>query len=173
MKISKKISLAAILCALAVVFLLLGSIVETVTLSASAIAAICISVAITELGYGYSFIIYAAVTFLAFLLLPIKDSVLYFACFFGYYPILKAQTERLKPWVAYVVKGLVLTAAYALTAFIGIKFLIPEANVFKYVLILYPAVLLVFYAYDYALTKLMRYYANSLRKRLGIDKFFS
>ncbi len=172
MKISKKISLAAILSALSVVILLLGSVLETVTLSAAAIASLCIAVAVIELGKSYAFITYACTATLAFLLLPNKDPMLYFSCFFGYYPIIKKLTEYLNKPLGYLLKGLTFTAAYAFVAFIGIKFIAPQAlELLKYIFIVYPVVLLVFYAFDYALTKLLRYYEINLRKRLGIDKF--
>ena len=38
-------------------------------------------------------------------------------------------------------------------------------------LVAYPILLIIFFIFDYALTKLTRYYIQSLRKRLGIDKF--
>ncbi len=171
MKLSKKISLSAMLASLGFIILLLGGFLETITLSAAAIASLCIAVSVYELGKSYSFVIYACITTLAFLLLPNKDPMLYFACFFGYYPIVKKLTECLKPWLSYLLKGLTLTAAYAFTAFIGIKLFAPEAELLKWIFILYPAVLIVFYAFDFSLTKLMKYYEDRLRKQLGIDKF--
>lgn len=173
MKISKKVSLAAMLSALSVIMLLMGSFLETVTLSVAAIAAVCVSVAVIELGYGYSFLVYAATALIALLPLPSKEPLLYFLCFFGYYPIIKSLIEKLKTVFAYLLKGAALTAAYALTAFIGIKLFAPETDLIKYVFILFPIILAVFYAYDYALSKLMKYYVSSLRKRLGIDKFLN
>ena len=169
--ISKKISLGAILCALSVAILLIGSFMETVTFSCAAISAICVSVAVIELGFGYSFIIYAASTVLSFLLLPVKDPVLYFACFFGYYPMLKTLCEKLRRALEYALKGVCFSFSYALISFIGIKLLVSQTNLIKYVLLFFPVALAVFFAYDYALSKLVLYYKQTLRKRIGVDKF--
>ena len=96
MKTAKKISLAAILAALAFIILLIGCVLETVTFSVAAIASLTIIVAVAELGYTYAVLLYASVSVLAFLLLPVKDPLLYFAGFFGYYPILKSVIEKIK-----------------------------------------------------------------------------
>ena len=171
MKLTKKISLSAILIALAFLILLLGNILETVTFSVAAIASICVIVALSELGYQYAFMVYMATSVIAFLLLPVKDPVLYFAGFFGYYPIVKSVVERIPSKITYLLKGAIFACAYSLIAIIGIKFLLPEADLIKYILIAFPILVIVFYVFDYALTKLINYYKNSIRKRLGIDKF--
>ncbi len=171
MNSTKKIALTAILSALAVVFLLLGSFLETVTLSAAAIASLLTVVAVCELGYSYAFSVWAIASILGLLLLPIKDPVLYFACFFGYYPIVKSLAEKIKSKLSYLIKLGVFTAAYILTAFVGIKLFAPEADVIKYLLIGFPLLLIIFLVFDFALTRLIIYYQKSLRKRLGIDKF--
>ncbi|MBR2474689.1 MAG: hypothetical protein IKB51_06670 [Clostridia bacterium] len=170
MKTTKKISLAAILAALAFIILLIGCVLETVTFSVPAIASLVVIVAVVELGYTYAVLLYASVSVLAFLLLPVKDPLLYFAGFFGYYPILKSVVEKIKiKPLSYVSKGVIFSAAYALVAFIGIKFFAPEADLIKAVLIAYPIFTVVFYIFDFALTKLISYYCRSLRKRLKID----
>lgn len=168
--LTKKISFSAILIALAFLILLLGNVAETVTFSVAAIASLCVIMALSELGYKYAIMVYAATSIIAFLLLPVKDPLLYFAGFFGYYPIVKKLVERINSKIVYVLKGAIFSCAYSIVAIIGIKVLIPEADVIKYVLIGFPILLIVFYVFDHALSKLIKYYENSLRKRIGIDK---
>ena len=171
MKQSKKVSFSAILAALAVIVMLIGSVVETVTLATAGIASLCIMIAVLELGKTYAFMIYAAASVLALLLLPVKDPAIFFALSFGYYPILKLLIEKIKnKIVAYALKGCVFTAAFSALFLIAIKFLVPNANLTKYAIVWYLFGLLIFFAFDYAFSKLIRSYFFSLRKRLGIDK---
>lgn len=170
MKLSKKMSLSAILVAISVVIMLLGSFLETVTLSSAAIASICVMVAVVELGYKYAAMVYVAASFLSFILLPVKDPAIFFAASFGFYPIVKALLEKIRSKISYLYKGLVFTAAFAFLYFVAIKFLAPQVDLMKYLFIIYPVALIVFFIFDYAFSKLTHSYCNYLRKRLGIDK---
>lgn len=173
MKSSKKFALTAILSAMAVILLLAGSLIETITFSSAAIASLCVIVAVYELGYYYAASVWMIASTLGIFLLPIKDPVLYFSCFFGYYPILKSLLEKLKSKISYLFKALVFSASYALVAIIALTLLVPNAeiNLILVLLIAYPILLIIFFIFDFALTKLTNYYCQSLRKRLGIDKF--
>ena len=171
MSVTKKVSFSAILAAVSFIILLMGCVLETVTFSVAAIASLCIVVAVIELGYLYSAMIYAAVSLISFFLLPVKDPLLYYTAFFGFYPIIKALTERLNKAMAYIIKGAVFTASFFAVLFLGIKLIAPEVKLETYLVIIGYAVLLaVFYAFDYALTKLILSYNSRIRKRLGIDK---
>ncbi len=173
MKSSKKITLAAILSAMSIILLLIGSLIETMTFSAAAIASLCVIVAVCELGYYYAASVWMIASTLGILLLPIKDPVLYFACFFGYYPIVKSIFEKIKSKISYLLKAIVFTVSYVLVALIALLLLVPNAefNLIIVVSIAYPILLVIFFIFDFALTKLIRYYYFSLRKRLGIDNF--
>lgn len=173
MKPSKKISFAAILSTLSFIVMLIGCFAQTVTLSAAAVASLFVAIALKELGIKYSLTVYATSSALAFILLPSKEPLLYFLCFFGYYPVIKILVERFKPVINYLLKWLSLTLSYALIALIFVKIIAPEAQLLKYVFILYPAVLAVFLLFDRALSKLIKYYAFTLRKKLKIDKYLA
>lgn len=169
MKITKKISLCAILTALAFIVLLLGAFFDTVTLSTAAIASIFVMIAVAELGYMYSAMVYAATAVIAFLLLPSKDPFILFSCFFGYYPILKSLCEKLKRNFSFLLKGIVFTVGYLFIALIGSLFFVVVDEYVKILFVLFPFFLAVFYLFDYAFTKLISLYCQKLRKRLGID----
>lgn len=171
MKASKKISFAAILSALSFIVMLIGCFAQTVTLSAAALASLFVAIALKELGVKYSLTVYATSSVLALILLPSKEPFLYFLCFFGYYPVIKDLTERFKPITAYLLKLLSLTVSYALIIFIFVKIIAPKTQLLKYALILYPIVLAVFFLFDRAFSKLIKYYVFSLRKKLKIDKY--
>ena len=170
MKLTKKISFAAILSALSFLILLVGCVIDTVTLTAAAIASLCIVVAVIELGYTYSLLVYFSVSILAFLLLPVKDPLLYFAGFFGYYPIVKNLAEKANKVLSYVIKGVAFSVAFVAIYFVGIKFFAPEVTIKPtIVFVAYLVLLIVFYLFDYALNKLTVSYINRLRKRMRID----
>ena len=171
MRLSKKLSIAAILAALSVIIMLIGSLIETVTLATAAVASVGVIIAIIELGKSYGIMVYVATTALSLLLLPIKDPALFYALSFGYYPIIKLLIEKItyRP-ISYLLKGIVFTAAFSVLFYIAVKFLVPGTNLMKYLIFIYPAALVVFFVFDYALSKLIRSYVFNLRKRLGIDK---
>ena len=64
-KKSKEVALAGMLTALAVVILFLGSLVELLDLSAAALAALVVMVAVIELGNGKAFAVYLAAAVLS------------------------------------------------------------------------------------------------------------
>lgn len=171
MKLSKKLSVSAILAALAVIILLIGSFVETVTLATAAIASVCVMVAVIELGASYSIMIYLVSSVLGIVLLPIKDPAIFYVLSFGYYPIVKYFVEKIRvKAIPYVIKGAVFTAAFSALFYIAVKFLVPEAGLTKYLIFIYPAALLVFFVFDYSFSRLSYSYVTKLRKRLGINK---
>ena len=77
MSLSKKLSFSAILSALAVIIMLLGSFIETLTLATAAVASVCVMIAVIELGKAYALLVYAVSSALAILLLPVKDPALF------------------------------------------------------------------------------------------------
>ena len=76
MKKTKKIALAAILSALGVLILLLGSIITVLDLTMVAMASLLIMLAVVEIGGGYPYLIWLVTGFLSLLLLPDKFSIL-------------------------------------------------------------------------------------------------
>jgi hypothetical protein len=59
-------------------------------------AGLLIYVVLDELGIKWAVLTYAAVSILSFFITPNKDSSIYFAVFFGSYPILKFVFENIK-----------------------------------------------------------------------------
>ena len=102
MKKSKKVALAAILCALSVLMLLLGSILTVLDLTMVCMASLLVMLAVIEIGGGYPYLIWLVTGVLAVLLLPDKFSALLYLLFGGIYPIFKAMFERLHYIVAWV-----------------------------------------------------------------------
>ncbi len=123
MRRTKKLTLSAMVTALCVICLSGSALLPNVTLSLAALAGLFPAVAVLACGYGWAAGASVAAAALALLLLPEKTAGVWFACFFGHYPIWKALIEALqnktgKPWLGWCLKllgfGLCMTALYVL-----------------------------------------------------------
>lgn len=169
MKKINQLSISAILSALGVVILLMGSIIQILDLSMAVIASIIIIYAVIELRGFWPYLIYAVTAFLSLLLLPDKFVAVVYAIFCGYYPALKfifeKKLSRIPEWI---VKLIVFNVALSLVAFISIKLLNIPANELSFGWLLYLGGNFVFVVYDLALTNLISFYFFKLRRRLGL-----
>ena len=168
----KYMTVSAMLCALGVVMLGLGSIIEVLDLTFAIFTSLLTVYAVIEIGGIYPWLIWIVTSLVAFLLIPLKTPVLFYALLSGYYPILKQKIERkLARLPAWVTKLGVL--AVSLGIIWGVmKLFLPEllegpggwiANVNMVVLAVAAVVL-----YDLALTKLITFYFVRLQKRFKI-----
>ncbi len=164
-KKTRALTLSAILSALGVVIMYLGSIITVLDLTMMAIASMVVTFAVLYLDRGWATLIYAVTSVLSLLILPDKFIAVLYLVFGGVYPMLKAlfeRTGRLLGWVlklAYfniVLLALIFSARYLLfMADAGISlsaFVILGGNA-------------VFIVYDIALSRLITLYL--LRARGG------
>lgn len=168
MRQTKKISIAALLSALSIVVLYIGSVFEVLDLSAAAIASIAIVFAQIELKNPYPYLIYAVVSLLALLLLPSKFSAMVYVCFGGIYPMVKELAERRAGLSCLIIKLFGFLILMAVSAFLLVYvFLLPKAELFSgYYLMLLALCFVTFIIYDYALTVLIGFYFRRLRKKI-------
>lgn len=117
MKNSKKITLCALMAALATVIMLV-SYFPYLTFAVPAVSGLCMMVVVIEINKKWALLSYGSASFLTFLFAE-KESMLMFIFFFGYYPIAKSLIEKLrKPIIEWVLKlllfnGAVITLYYA------------------------------------------------------------
>ena len=168
-KATRRLAVSAVLAALGVVLLLLGSLVQVLDLSMAAIASLLAVFAVIEIGGKYPILIYLVTSVLSLLLLPVKTAALIYFVFAGYYPILKAVLEgRLARPVAWLFKIVIFCSAVALGLFAAGKlFLMDLSWIFAnwwFLLCLLP----VFVLYDIALTRLISAYLRKWRTRLRL-----
>lgn len=168
-KTTRRLTVSALLAALGVVLLLLGSFVQVLDLSMAAIASLLVVFAVIEIGGKYPMLIYAVTSVLSLLLLPVKTAALIYFVFAGYYPILKAVLEgRLTKPLAWLLKVVILCAAVALGLLGAGKLLLMDLSwIFAnwwFLLCLLP----VFVLYDIALTRLISAYLGKWRARLHV-----
>ena len=167
MKNAKKLTVTALLSALSVVLLTLGSLLEVLDLSMAAIVS-CFSVFLRiELGGAYPYLFWLATSLISLLLLPASSAALLFLLL-GLYPILKARMERITPVLGWLLK--LLVCALVLTAFVLVAkfvFLLPDPIFSGWLLPVFLAIAFAaFILYDIALSRLILYYSFRIRPRI-------
>lgn len=169
---TKKIALAAILSALGVIVLLLGSIFTMLDLTMVAIASLLVVMAVIELGGWYPYLIWLVTGTLSLLLLPSKFAAILYMIFGGIYPILKAMFERLHFVVSWIVKISYFNTMLTLLIFLCINvFRLPDTDL-GYNWLVYLLCNGVFVLYDIAVSEMIVLYMVKLRKALGLGNFF-
>ena len=158
--------IAAVLSALGVILLAIGSLFQVLDLSMAVIASLLVIFSVIELGGKYPYLIYAVTALLSVLLVPAKTAAMVYLCFAGYYPILKAKLEgALSPAVAWPLKILIVNAGFAVALFASVKLFTALVLPSTWYLWLIPAGTLVFVIYDVALTRLITAYLTRWRHR--------
>ena len=165
----KQLTICAMLAALGVIFLGIGSLLEVLDISMAVIASLCVIIAVIEYGKGAPWMVYAAISLLSLLLIPNRLPAIFFALFFGFYPIIKEKLERKSKVVCWLLKELifnvclaVIIALYFLLFFQGFSLNIPLHWLIVIVVLLCE---LVFILYDIALTRMISFYVINIRKR--------
>ncbi|MDR2647383.1 MAG: hypothetical protein LBB67_04580 [Oscillospiraceae bacterium] len=124
MTTSKNLAVCGIFTGLSLALLYLVSFIPTLDLALPAAAGLLLIVIVLELGRGWAFGVFAACAAVAFFVVPNKSVTLYYAGFFGYYPILKSFLEQKLPRVPeWIVKILFFNAAIIGMYFLALKFL--------------------------------------------------
>ena len=164
------LAVSAVLSALGVVIMLLGTVISVLDLTMVAITSIFIFFAVIEMGSPYYFLIYATTSVLSVLLLPDKFSAVLYLIFGGIYPILKQKIEQLPSIVSWVIKALYFNGVLVATV-LGAKYLF-NVDEEELTLALFIVGNLAFFIYDIAMTRLITYYLLGLRKKFRIEKYF-
>ena len=167
-KSTKKLTVAAVLCAATFVVMLVGSIFDVMDLSAAALASFAVIFAVIELGGAYPVLVWLVTSSAAMLLLPNKLPAIYFALFFGYYPILKNVFERLNKILCWVLKLMVFNAALAAVCALSAFFVGAEQEVLTVTPWLFLIGTPVFVMYDIALTKVIFSYMRVWKHKYKI-----
>ncbi len=168
----KYLTVSAMLCALGVVILGLGAVIEVLDITVAVIASLLTVYAVIEIGGAYPWLIWAVTSIVALLLLPLKTPVLFYALLAGYYPILKQKIERkMARLPAWAIKMGVL--AISLGVIWGVaRLFLPEllegSGGWIAIATLLGMAVLCFVLYDFCLTKLITLYFVKLQKRFKI-----
>jgi len=183
---TKKIALSAVLSALSIVFLLLGSLIDVLDLSSAVFAGFVIVIAVIELQGSYPVMMYFVISILSVLVLPNKYPAVFFIFFGGFYPIFKAYIERFHYVVAWVVKFSLFNTFLAFMI-LAVNFLIEKellppfndldnTNSFEifgnFKIIVFIVANFVFLLYDIAMTRIINLYIVKIRKLIGLENYF-
>ncbi|MBO5937902.1 MAG: hypothetical protein J6Q82_00180 [Clostridia bacterium] len=166
---TKRLAVCAMLSALGVVILGIGSVVSVMDISMAVIASLFCVFAVIEYGGSAPWLVFL-VTGILSLLLPQKAPAAMYLLFFGYYPILKEKIEKHRKSVAWVIKEAIFQVALAIMLLLyHFVFMAPGTTTpwTMYVLLALIAEI-VFPIYDVALTRLITLYLFRLRKRFRI-----
>lgn len=173
MRQSKKVSLSAMLTALGVAFMALGYFVETLDLTACALASLLIALVYVEIGSPYTYLVWLCTSLLAFLFF--SGSVIWLTYFlvFGIYPILKAKIERLPRFLWLILKlvylNLILIAIFLVFELLFMTpFFETDNSLFK--VGIWAFLNIAFVVYDLFITVIVRLYYMKYRRLFA--KFF-
>lgn len=159
---TKRLSRLALLSALGVGFLYLGSLLPTLQLVVLAVAGFLSAVAVMMYSPLWAGAVYAVTAVLALLILPEKSYALYYAAFFGYYPILKSFFEKIRDRkLSWLSKLGAYTAAFLLWFFLGAGLFLGEAVILRWY-ILWPLGAVAFIIYDICLSFLITFYIEKI-----------
>lgn len=167
-----RIAYTAMLSALGVVLLLIGSFFSMLDLTVAALASLLIALITVEFGKGMAMTAYLLTAILALLLCPQKNAAVFYTFFFGAYPVWKSLCEQRRIVLSVILKELFYLLTFLCVMFVTDRLLVPwiEEYPWWYVLAIGVAGNLVFWLYDVALGRLIAQYVWRWRARLPFSK---
>jgi hypothetical protein len=160
------ISLGGVMTAVCLLLMFLTAVFPMLSMALPLYAGILVYVVLDESGVAFAVLTYAAVSLLSFFLTPNIEASVYFAVFFGLYPILKFVFEKLKSKTAAFALKLVsfnviiITAFFAAVSLFNINDLLKDFEYLGDLMI--PVVLItiniMFLLYDYTLSIVLKAY---------------
>ena len=172
MQKSTAVALCGVIAALCIVLMLLSGLIQIASVAIPALCGILLIVIVLELSGKWALCVYFAVSVVSLLLVADKEAAVLFAAFFGYYPILKAKLDPIRPKaLSFIIKLLVFNAAMILEYFAATRLLGVAAEEYELFGVSIPLLLLalaniVFIVYDYALFGLVVLYCSRIRPKL-------
>lgn len=164
-----KVAYPAILSALALVLVYIGSVAPSGSWGIVAAAGLLPAAAVISVGLKAGFLCWAATAILAFLLVPDKFCVLLFGALFGLYPMVKSLIEQLrKKPLEYVLKLVFFNAAFTAVYLVmsaAVAASLPQV-LGSSVWVLYLAANVVFLLYDYGFSKLIALYIARVQRAI-------
>ena len=162
-----KISVLSLLCALSVVLMLVGCVIQSLDLTVAVAAGLTVAVAVIEYGAGWAVMLYAATSVLSFVLLPAKTPALFYVLIGGIYPIIKALLERIKNRkLVWAIKIIGFNLFYTALIAAGNYLLDIDDPIFSFNIFVYALGNLTFFVYDVAFTRLVTLYVKRIRRKL-------
>lgn len=162
---ARKVAFCAMLSALVVAILAVGSVIGVLDLSLSLIAGAVVLLADLEFSAGYGWSVFAVSGVLSFLL-PVKTPAFLFVLFFGWYPLFRKAIFRVKKPVRILIKVTLFEVLTAIYLFVSMHFLGAAEQPFWMTLLIALSANLMFGLYEPALDRVIRFYEDRLRGKL-------
>ncbi len=160
------------LCALGVIILGLGSVIEVLDITVAVLASLLIVYAVIEIGGIYPWLIWIVTSIIALVLLPLKTPVLFYALLTGYYPILKQKIERrmarLPSWAIKIGVLAVSLGVMWAVMWLFAPTLLETTGGWVMIAATLALGVFAFVLYDFCLTKMITVYFVKLQKRFRI-----
>ncbi len=170
---AKRISVCAMLSALSVTALYVGSMLDFLDLTVACFASCLCAFAVIELGGGAPWFIYLVTSVLSAILVPHKITAAEYILFAGIYPILKFVMERRikNDFLLWAAKLVYMAVVLVLFYFASKLFVTGEVYTPLVLGVTAALGIAAFVLFDIALTRLISYYFYKLRKRLRVEKY--
>lgn len=108
-----RLALCGVMCALALVIMLLGGVISIATFCCPALAGLVLIPLVVDCGKRMALGAWVAISLLSLMLCPNKEAALLFT-FLGYYPVVKWQLDGIQSkWKRRGLKALILNASIA------------------------------------------------------------
>ena len=160
------------LCALGVIILGLGSVIEVLDITVAVLASLLTVYAVIEIGGIYPWLIWIVTSIIALLLLPLKTPVLFYAFLTGFYPILKQKIERrmarLPAWALKIGVLVVSVGIMWMIMWLFAPALLETSGGWIMIAATLALGVFAFVLYDFCLTRLITVYFVRLQKRFKI-----
>ena len=156
---TKTLTFCAMMTALGILFLMMGSMMPGMWVAFTAIAGVVAALTVVQGNLAYGLLTVIATALLSALIVPAKEIALLYAAFFGPYTLVKNLIERLHKlpleWVLKLLFCGIVSALLFLFADSVLAML--PAVLASHIWLFLPAVLFVFAAYDIVFSKLIVY----------------
>ncbi|MEA4831054.1 MAG: hypothetical protein VB118_00380 [Oscillospiraceae bacterium] len=167
---TRRIAYGALLTAIGVALLAIGSVITTLDISLAAYTSLLILFVTIETDDKMAFSVFFCISVLSFLILPQKSPAFMFAFFMGWYPIYKKHVEKLNVVLSWILKLSAFNTSMLLLYLFTTKiFSLPEDLVeMKVAFFLFANI--GFVLIDIFFTLFIPFYIFKIRKRLGFKK---
>lgn len=122
---TKRLALCAVLCALGVVILGFGAVLEVMDITTTMLSSLLLLPVMLCYGNGYAFMTYAVTGVLSVILMPFSFAPWMYLGLAGYYPMVKAKFDKLPKLLSLLLKAILVLVALS-AYFVAFYFLMMQ-----------------------------------------------
>lgn len=161
------ITICAIMSAFSVVMLYIASVIPSGQIGFIALASLFGIASVIETGLKGGIAVFIVSSAIGLLVLPTKTAILFYALFFGPYPIFKSLAESVKSrLVEWIIKLGIANAGLTVMLLLFKGAFFEYINFSKSLLIIYLLFNIVFVIFDIGVSKTIGFYIEKVSKRI-------